>query len=353
MRRRLALILAVPALAAAAFLLSACDDNKAVAQTDWKITVFANPADIDLVTNPEGRVTLSALLVDKSGLPQTGIGIRFATSSGSLESGGGLRTTNAEGVATDVLFTTVDASVTATSGTITSTAVAIAILDVNRPEAVIAITPSVQARSGSTVVFSGTDSTSPDPAATIVDAQWEIYSTNPDPDVDYVFDSPNNAPVSKIFTNEQTFSAVRLRVQDDRGRWSEWASEANYNIFKNLAPKADVTPATVTVTGSNSSGSYTCFVELSAAASIDSDGSIVRYDWSWGDGQIDYILTGVTQQGHTYRAPRDSITPYAVVLTVWDNGDGTCPPMTSTGGNNCASRKSATDTAQVVCLPAP
>lgn len=62
-----------------------------------------------------GTSIISAVVTDTSGRPIEDIGVRFATTGGTLQSGGAPVQTNSNGVATDTLNTTVSATVTATT----------------------------------------------------------------------------------------------------------------------------------------------------------------------------------------------------------------------------------------------
>ena len=76
------------------------------------VFVSANPG-----TLPSGGGTsiISAVVTDGSGRTIANIGVRFSTTSGTLQSGGAPIDTNNSGVATDVLNTTQTATVTATT----------------------------------------------------------------------------------------------------------------------------------------------------------------------------------------------------------------------------------------------
>jgi hypothetical protein len=76
------------------------------------VFVSANPGSF-----PSGGGTsiISAVVTDDSGRPIPNIGVRFSTTSGTLQSGGSPIETNNSGVATDVLNTTEAATVTATT----------------------------------------------------------------------------------------------------------------------------------------------------------------------------------------------------------------------------------------------
>ncbi len=355
------LLPAAMGLALVGALLTGCESSDPAAQTDWKITVYASPASVDLIEDPTGTVNLRAQVVDKNGLAQTGIGVKFAASSGTLESASAARTTDANGEAFDVLHTTVESSVTATSGTITSTAVPIEVLQANRPTAEISVTPQSAGRVAQNVNFNSSDSTAEDDA-TIELSEWEIYSNVSEPGVEYFFSSSGTTPVVKRFNLPQTFSSVRLRVRDNHGRYSEWVQETNYEITDNLAPTARISsPNSQVGTVTNEFG-YACQVFMRAdgsadhASEISLGGKVAAYDWYWGDGKFTRKLEGVTQADHVYNAPSD--TPYTVTLAVWDNGASfNCPAPSLTGDPkaNCASRKQSLTsvTATVTCPAAP
>jgi PKD repeat protein len=82
----------------------------------------ARPANVILIANPStlpfggGTVTLKAHVTDADGNPLAGIAVFFETTTGELRSGGSTVRTNDAGIATDTLETTIDASVTATTG---------------------------------------------------------------------------------------------------------------------------------------------------------------------------------------------------------------------------------------------
>src|SRR5688572_23611987 len=76
------------------------------------VFVSANPG-----TFPAGGGTsvISAVVTDDSGKPIGGLGVRFSTTNGTLQSGGTPIRTNSNGLATDVLNTNESATVTATT----------------------------------------------------------------------------------------------------------------------------------------------------------------------------------------------------------------------------------------------
>ena len=87
-------------------------------------------------------------------------------------------------------------------------------------------------------------------------------------------------------------------------------------------------------------------VQLDASASRDPDGQIIRYDWSFGDGET--ALDAGPTPDHTYSAPG----AYQVTVTV-DDGEG-CPGFVFTGVSatcNGPSVAGATRTVQVSAPP--
>ena len=77
-----------------------------------------------------GRVVLRAVAYDESSNPVAGAPVVFATTRGTLASGGRQLLTNSAGLAKDVLLTDEDATVTAQSGDVPSESVAITVDDV-------------------------------------------------------------------------------------------------------------------------------------------------------------------------------------------------------------------------------
>lgn len=80
---------------------------------EQKVFVTANPE-----TFPSGGGTsvITAIVTDTSSKPLEGVEVRFSTTGGILQSGGGILRTNSNGIVSDVLNTSESATVTATSG---------------------------------------------------------------------------------------------------------------------------------------------------------------------------------------------------------------------------------------------
>ncbi len=97
-----------------------------------------------------------------------------------------------------------------------------------------------------------------------------------------------------------------LKITDSTGRTAEASARVVVSNSSNASP-------IVTASGSPSSGQAPLVVVFQAVAS-DSDGSITRYDWDFGDG-----TTGAGQMiEHTYIAPGS----YGATVTVTDDQGG-------------------------------
>lgn len=341
-------VAAALALAGAAGLVG-CENSDPAAQSDWTLKVSANPADVTLGQNATGTSDILALVYDKGGTPKSGIGVRFSTSAGLLQSNGAIVETNARGEARDVLTTGGDATVTAISGSLNAS-VNVTVGGANSPPtAAITLSPSGTARKTVPVTFSGSQSEDTD--GEIASYTWTLVSDNPDPGRDnpQVIETTNQAIVQS-FVNAQRLD-VTLRVTDNQG--ATGTDVDVLNIAVNIAPKAEAGPATNGTVSTNPS--YRCSVQLSGAASVDLDGAtcpacaIAAYEWNWGDGVINRFTNGQTIAQHTYFAPG----AYTVTLFVWDNGeDGLCDVPSTTGDPraNCPTRLiSPQDTTTVTC----
>ena len=117
---------------------------------------------------------------------------------------------------------------------------------------------------------------------------------------------------SHTYTAAGTF-AVTLTVTDDGGLTDTATSSANIGAG-NAPPVADANGPYNGTAGQQ--------VSFDGSGSSDSDGTIVAYDWTFGDGGTG---TGVSPV-HTYA----SAGTYTVNLVVTDNGGATSAPSTST-----------------------
>jgi hypothetical protein len=325
-------------------LAASCDDSEPVAESDWVIEVSASPASLDLdAPDQPGNSTITAVVFDANGQPQSGIGVRFTASAGTMASRGELVKTDGRGEAQDILTTNADSKVRVKSGSAEGT-VDVKINSTNeKPTAVISIQPSGQAPIGSQVTFSGASSEDLD--GEIVEYRWSIASTNPDPGVP----NPDNEITSqttiiRTFNNPQDLT-VALTTVDNKGATA--STSADYFVLDNLPPTVDAGPPQTGIIGSSSP--YTCSITLCPVSS-DPDGQVTALQFSWGDSDTPVLAVGC--QNHTYLRPSPTLADYKVVVTAYDNGNkqGSClSPPPAGGFDTCTSRKTATDSTVITC----
>ena len=70
-------------IAAGAWLLAAvgCEDADPIANSDWIISVSANPATLDVGPGLQGQSVITAIVIDETGVPQAGVGVRFSATA--------------------------------------------------------------------------------------------------------------------------------------------------------------------------------------------------------------------------------------------------------------------------------
>ena len=152
-------------------------------------------------------------------------------------------------------------------------------------------------------------STASDSDGTIASYLWDFGDGTPD---------ASGVMVSHTYTSPGDYT-VTLTVTDDRGDTGVVQQTVSF-VAPNVAPTAVFT---VDVDHQE--------IAVSASSSSDSDGTIVTYEWTFGDGAT---ATGVTAS-HTYAAPGD----YEVTLTVTDDRGGVDDltiPVTATPPPNVA-----------------
>jgi DNA-binding beta-propeller fold protein YncE len=108
-------------------------------------------------------------------------------------------------------------------------------------------------------------------------------------------------------------------------------------VSPNQAPRASFVPRT------GAAGSATRF---DASAARDPDGTIVRYDWNFGDGTL--LPDGGPAPEHVYAAPG----VYVVTLVVTDN-EGASTSTVFTGGTVLGNGAPGAQATQTVEVPAP
>lgn len=120
--------------------------------------------------------------------------------------------------------------------------------------------------------------------------------------------SGSGVTTSHTYSTAGSYTAA-LTVTDDDG------TQATASHVISVTLPSPNSPPVASFTRNPPSGEAPLNVSFNAAASHDSDGSIVSYEWSFGDGGSD---TGVTTS-HTYQ----NVGTYTAVLRVTDNDSST------------------------------
>jgi PKD repeat protein len=196
----------------------------------------------------------------------------------------------------NVILSVTDNNGDASSDTTTATIAAL-----NTAPSAIANGP-YSAQLGAAVNFSSSGSSDSD--GSILAYAWDFgdgtTSTQSDP--------------SHIYAATGSYT-VSLTVTDNDGATGNDTTSANISAQPagNQAPQA--------VANGPYAGAAGVAIDFSSAGSSDADGSIVAYDWSFGDGNS----SGLANPSHTYA----SAGAYNVSLTVTDNGGATNSDLTS------------------------
>lgn len=187
-------------------------------------------------------------------------------------------------------------TITDTDGDVDSKTVTITVAEPPNVAPTAAIgTSGVSGNAPFTVDFSGGGSSDPD--GTIASYAWNFGNGQ----------TATTADASATYNSAGTYTAT-LTVTDDKG-----ATGTATQVIT-VAPKPNVAPTAVANVVSVV-GTVPMTVNLSAASSSDSDGTITGYAWDFGNGQT---ATGVTAQV-TY--PVEGT--YTITLTVTDNQGAT------------------------------
>jgi PKD repeat protein len=142
---------------------------------------------------------------------------------------------------------------------------------------------------GATVYVDASGSYDPDGTIVSYDWYWGDGSTG------------TGVTASHTYAATGTYD-ITLVVTDDDGATSSWTESVYVEVtVENQPPVASFTYAVSDLT-----------VSVDASGSYDPDGTIVSYDWSWGDGTTG---SGVTAT-HTYA----DYGTYTITLTVTDDG---------------------------------
>jgi len=158
------------------------------------------------------------------------------------------------------------------------------------PTAAFSATPTT-GQAPLTVTFNA--SASADPDGTIASYAWQFGDGG----------SATGVTALHTFTSQGAY-VVQLAVEDDGGETDSATAAILVTTPGNQVPVASFT-------ADPTSGFYPFDVEFDASTSYDPDGSIVAYQWDFGDGNSG---SGETTT-HTY----ESYGTFTVVLTVIDN----------------------------------
>ncbi len=155
---------------------------------------------------------------------------------------------------------------------------------------------------GSPVLFNG--SASNDPDGTIISYSWDFGDGN----------TGTGVNPSHTYDAAGTYN-VTLTVMDNAGATDSGGTTATISEVANLPPVADA--------NGPYSGTVGIPVTFDGTASTDPDGSIVSYDWNFGDGTI------VTDAGATPSHTYGSNGSFTVTLTVTDNAGASASDSTT------------------------
>lgn len=343
-------LLAVPVLLGLLVLAAGCEDSELTLSGDGAILLTANPGTITIDPNQgetEGTATIIASVFDSLGNPQQNISVLFSTTGGILASNSQRISTDANGMAIDLLTVVpgdpATITITAQSSLISEQEeITLEVLENNQPpQAAVVDTPVGEQEVNKIITFDGTLSTDPD-GDLITCYQWEIDSDNNT--YDELIQGTGASGLSKTYPVEQTLS-VLLRVSDrgDAGSlcapggapvptnmFSGLTSLINYTITcDNSPPVADAGPDQHVPPGST--------VLLNGCNSNDEEDSFALEEYIWNCGNGLPPSGSGCQVFCTYTVP----STYEATLTVWDRGNGTLVG----GAWDC--QKSDTDSALV------
>lgn len=275
----------IAAFLAILVLAVGCEDTALTPGTDFTMTLIASPSTVAV----DDSATLVATVLSDTGVPQKGITVLFATTGGELTPTGTGVKTNSDGNAIASLkvldSSPAETTVTAVSGTLTQTVkVNKASTPVNHaPVAAIVAQPATDQSVNQLVVFKGDTSTDPDAGDSIADFHWVITSSL-GASAPFPFDqhgatlsqvSFNGIPAAQVLT-------VNLTVTDQHGLTSP--AQKIYPIrdcTSNVPPVATIQEGDLAVHGAVG---QLATVTLHGSLSTDSDGSVVEYLWTCGNG---------------------------------------------------------------------
>jgi PKD repeat protein len=255
------------------------------------ITQLFITADSLTLPSSGGATKITVTAYDSQQDPVPGEKIFLETTAGTLTPPSPI-TTDAAGTVTATLETSASATVTATYKEITKS-IQIDVGTNEPPTADFEFSPQ-NPRMGETIYFV---STSTDSDGTIESYNWNFG----DGSTSDLKDPTHQFPV----TDDAKEYQVVLTVTDDGGKTSNTAKTVSFSVTEKLAPTADFTfsPQNPAI------GETVQFTSLST----DNDGTIVSYQWYFGDGGS----SSLQNPQHRYNIAEPAV--FTVQLTVTDN----------------------------------
>ncbi|MCB1049812.1 MAG: PKD domain-containing protein [Acidobacteria bacterium] len=265
-----------------------------------------NPSNI---SHAGGSVQLNAVVQDPGGFPLDGVSIVFSSNYGRLASNGTLRTTDADGRASDTLIldrlpttvTQVEVTVQVAGETTTKN---LTVTTNENPTPQITFSPG-NPQVGETVFFDG--STSTDSDGVVQSYFWNFGDGT----------SAEGVTAEHAYGQARDYQ-VTLRVRDDAG--AEAATAMVVPVGANQPPTAEfsISPDEPRVGD---------LITFNAGASSDPDGTISEYRWTLGNG--------IERTGQVVTFAYAAARTYQVTLTVTDNGGatGTATQSVTVAGN--------------------
>jgi PKD repeat protein len=169
---------------------------------------------------------------------------------------------------------------------------------------------------GLPVSFDGSDSSDPD--GTIISHSWDFGDGS----------SGMGVNPSHSYNAAGTYN-VTLTIMDNAGATDSGGTTATISNVANLSPVADANGPYSGTAGSP--------VTFDGTASTDPDGSIVSYDWNFGDGTI--AMDAGATPSHTY----GSNGSFTVMLTVTDNAGVSASDSTTANIGNVSNEPPVAD----------
>lgn len=300
--------------------LVACDSTDPTAPESSTLDVSANPTSVDLSSAQSATSTITALVLNESGVGVPGIKVYFTTTSGTLASNGNGVKTGSNGSAKDVLTlrtndddATVSARAPGIAGEQTVTVSTEGPAGNTAPIARITVSSAI-AKIGESISFNGSDSSDSD--GTVQTWKWTFnYPTGSGTTTEVVQGNAAAASiVSKTFPAAGTVTAS-LQVTDNDGDSSSLTLPGGVTIIASYPPTAVIDPPGPLF----ANVPFIVDGRSSFDDSRDPGGTIVRYDWNMGDGSAGMFTNTTTgTQGYVYTTTGSK----TITLKVYDNGTG-------------------------------